>query len=128
MKKRFLIAGLAAAAVFATVLGLAAAITVTSDSLGAGGEKVDTCDDDVSVSYVTAFQGGVFKVTDVTVSGIDATKCNGKTLTVQLTTGSGTPISGATGSVTINNSSHTITLTTPAPASQVEDVHIVITG
>jgi ABC-type phosphate transport system substrate-binding protein len=127
MKKRFLIAGLAAAAVFATVLGLAAAITVTSDSLGAGGDTVDTCDDDVSVSYVTAFQGGVFKVTGVTVSGI-ADECNGKTLTVQLTTGSGTPISGATGSVTINNSSHTITLTTPAPASQVDDVHIVITG
>jgi uncharacterized RDD family membrane protein YckC len=74
MKKRFLIAGLAAAAVFATVLGVAASLTVNSGALGAGGTSVSSCDTvGVNTSYMVTWTGSPpgFRVTGVTVSDID---------------------------------------------------------
>ncbi len=134
MNKRFLIAGLAAAAVFASVLGLAATIAVTSDTLGAGGTTVSSCDTAVSVSYVTKFVGGAspkFVVDKVVVKGLDDS-CVGKTLTVQLTgTGGsalGNPESKLLTAGDIPNATVEFPDANEQDASLVQDVHIVITG
>lgn len=131
MKKRLLIALLAGGAVFATVFGVAASLNVTSDSLGAGGADVSACDSDgVNVSYTVAWDDTDkrFEVTQVKVSDIDQ-GCSGQELTVQLTGSGGAALSGATGSTTIGASgSETVNLSTHPAASDVYDVHVVITG
>jgi hypothetical protein len=129
MKKRLLIALLAGGAVFATVFGVAASLTVNSDTLGAGSDAVASCDDNVDVSYTVAWDDTDkrFEVTQVKVSNIDQ-GCSGQELTVQLTGSGGAALSGATGSTPIGGTSATVNIGTPPAASAVEDVHVVITG
>ena len=133
MKKRLLIALLAGGAVFATVFGVAASLNVTSDTLGAGGAQVGSCDGDgVHVSYTTKYVANTgFVVDKVTVTGID-NACAGKSLTVQLTGASGAPL-GNSETVSVPSAPVTsVTVDFPAsneqPAASVMDVHVVITG
>jgi hypothetical protein len=59
-------------------------------SLGAGYTTATTCDDAVTVSAVQSYQGSIFKVETITVSGVDSASCGGKTLSLVSVIG-GTP-------------------------------------
>ncbi len=129
MKKRFLIAAIAAAAVFATVLGVAASITVNSDNLGAGGDEVASCDGSVGTSYVLKYVNDTgFVVDKVVVTGISEA-CNGQQLTVVLTKDGDqlaletVPLSGLSGPST--NVTVEFDPTEPK-AEDVDDVHVAI--
>lgn len=69
-------------------LGLASAaqLNVNPTSIGAGTQVVGSCDDVVDVAFSNSFSVAAkgFAVTQVTVSGIDDTKCAGQTLKLQL--------------------------------------------
>jgi hypothetical protein len=133
MRRTALIAGLVSLAVFATVLGVAASLTVNTATLGAGDSTVSSCDPNVNVSYTVAFTGSppAYRVTQVTVSNID-TACAGKQIKVTLTKDGSSlvELTGTLDSPNFNNNS--ITFSVPADnqpkASEVNDVHVVITG
>ena len=85
--KRMAVALAVAAIVFGSVFAVAASLGVTSDTLGAGGASVVSCDTDgVTTSYSTVYDASIpgYKVTTVTVNGIDGTACLGKTMKVTL--------------------------------------------
>jgi hypothetical protein len=130
MKKRFLIAGIAAAAVFATVLGVAASITVTSDNLGAGGASVSSCDSNVGTSYVLRYDPTPtpgFVVDKVVVTGVDSS-CANQQLTVVLTGSGGSSLASQATPVPSGGGNVTLDFATEPKASDVLDVHVAITG
>jgi hypothetical protein len=86
-KKRLLIAALVGITVFATVYAVAASLTVTASSLGAGTATVSSCDTDgVATSFDTTYSASAagYKVTTVHVTGIATPGCDGKTMKVTL--------------------------------------------
>lgn len=130
MKKRVLIAVLAALIVFAGVLAMAASLGgITSATVGADDTVVASCDTDgVTAGYTTAWDATDerYEVTAVTIGGVSDT-CDGQTMSVSLTDSSGAQI-GA-GSVALPTSaatSHTVTLSTAASAEATVGLHIVI--
>jgi hypothetical protein len=66
------------------VLATTSAITLNSTntvSLGAGAAYATTCDSAITVTPLTSFISGEYKLTTISVSGIDGTPdCEGKTL------------------------------------------------
>ncbi|GBD13940.1 hypothetical protein HRbin24_01986 [bacterium HR24] len=129
MKKRFLIGGIAAAAVFATVLGVAASLNVTSEGLGAGSASVQSCDTDgVTTSYTVAWDNtdNRFEVTGVTVSGIHTNNCNGYNVQIALLGTSNTVLATA-GPQTVSGASVNFnSLSNPPAASDVDKVQVTI--
>jgi hypothetical protein len=94
--------------------------TVTSGSLGSASSVVASCDTDgVSLSYVTQFTGGAYRVTSVTVSGVNAA-CDKQTGSVTLldkngnTLGSGSTTADATGSFSVSLSADAAAVTSAA--------------
>lgn len=109
----------------------AASLNVDGGVVQAGSGTVGQCDTDgVSVGHHVKYDNTVndFVVDFVTVSGINSA-CSGKTLAVQLTHG-GNAIPGASGTQAIPSSGGpfqvTVTLSTPAKAADVDDVHVAI--
>jgi len=107
-RRRYVIAGLAAVAVFGSVAASAATLGgVTSGSLGADVTTVAACDTDgVTLAYTTAFAAGGYQVTSVTVSGINAA-CTGQNLRLALT-----DTAGATGATLFSSASQAVAGTT----------------
>ena len=86
-RKRFIIASLVGIMVFAIVFAVAASLTVTSSSLGAGTGTVASCDTNgVATSFDTAYSASAagYKVTTVHVTGIATPGCDGLTMKVTL--------------------------------------------
>lgn len=105
-RTRLLAAIIAGVTVFATVFAVAASLTVTSSTLGAGTGTVASCDTDgVSTSYTVAYTAaaGGYTIGNVSVDGIATTGCDGKTLKVTLV-----------GSGDASLAEQTVTLGTPA--------------
>ena len=129
--KRKILAFIAALAVFASVLGMAASLGgVSSASLGADSTVVASCDSDgVSTSYTTSYDGtaGEYVVTAVTVAGISNT-CDGSSIGVTLTNGSGTSLGAGSTTIPTNagSTSVTVTLSTAGSAENAANVHVVI--
>ncbi|HVM18250.1 MAG TPA: hypothetical protein VM290_11770 [Gaiellaceae bacterium] len=119
-----------AGVVFSSAFAFAATLAVGSQSLSAGSAAVGSCDaDGVSVSYTTAYDAALpgYKVTAVTVSGIDATNCANRALKVDLVNAANVSI--GSGTATVNASSLNVSITTgTANAAQVATVHAVIAG
>lgn len=99
-RRRYLIAGLAAIAVFGSVAASAATLGgVTSDSLGADVTTVASCNTthSINLSYATSFAAGTsttpgfYKVDSVTVNGINPA-CIGKNLQLSLTDTNGAAV------------------------------------
>lgn len=126
----------------AALWATAATLTVNGGVVQAGGTTVDRCDTDgIAISYTVQFlttpPPAEFKVTTVTISGIDK-NCNKSTLMLQLTgpNGAGLLTSPITIQVEKNQSPCTggppdpftcpITLTPPLSAAAVSDVHVVL--
>ena len=131
-RRRYLIAGLAAIAVFGSVAASAATLGgVTADSLGADVTTVAACDNNgVGLSYATSFAAGAYQVTAVTVTGI-APGCNGKNLRVTLTDSSGASVfSSASQAVSVPGTadgSATVSLgSSPVSASAVSGAAVII--
>ncbi len=86
-RTRLLAAIIAGVTVFATVFAVAASLSVTSPTLGAGTATVASCDTDgVTTSYTvtyTAAAGG-YTVGNVTVTGIATPGCDGRTMKITL--------------------------------------------
>jgi len=99
------------AAGLAAVGAWAASVTVSSSSLGAGATTIAACQTSgtLTSSYTTSDTGNGYQIISVTVSGVDATHCNAKTLSV--TVSDGTANNLGTGSAAITTpTSYTITL------------------
>jgi hypothetical protein len=123
---------------FALLIGLAAfgLVGAAAASLGGlGGQKlgadasvVASCDTDgVNLAYTNAYDpaSGVYRVTGVTVSGIDAA-CAGETLSVTLKDSGGASL--GTGSGTVAGASLAVTLAPTASANAVVGAAVVISG
>jgi hypothetical protein len=122
-------------AVFGGIYGLAASLSVSSESLGAGNTTVASCQQTgaVAVSYTgTGYSASVpaYQVTQVTVGSIDLDNCSGKTIKVTLTGGSNASLGEQTDTVptgTGSAGSRAFTFT-GVSAAAVTGVHVLITG
>ena len=105
-RTRLLAAIIVGVTVFTTVFAVAASLSVTSPTLGAGTATVASCDTDgVTTSYTVAYSAtaGGYTVANVSVSGIATPGCDGKTMKVTLV-----------GSADASLGEQTVTLATPA--------------
>lgn len=131
-KKRWLVAGIAAATLAGGAYAFADSLSVSSNSLGAGSAVVASCQSaTLTASYSTAYDATAatsgYKVTSVNLAGV-ALSCNGKSATLELTGTSGAPLASsgpvslATGDVNAFGISGVI------DAASVKGVSLVITG
>lgn len=122
-------------AVFAGVFASAASLGVSTETLGAGGTSVASCDTDgVRATYTTAYDKAVpgFKVSTITVTGI-ADTCKNLSYKIQATKTDGTALTAATGTLgafTTGTTDNSVAATPDAllKAAEVEGVYIVISG
>jgi hypothetical protein len=85
--KRLLLAVLVGATVFAMVFAVAASLSITPASLGAGTASVSSCDTNgVATSFDTTYSVAAvgYKVTTVRVTGVATPGCDGLTMKVTL--------------------------------------------
>ena len=86
-RNRIIIAVITGLTVFTTVFAVAASLSVTASTLGAGTGTVASCDTNgVTTSFDTAYSAAVagYEVTTVHVSGIATPGCDGLTMKVTL--------------------------------------------
>jgi hypothetical protein len=101
----------------------AAALTMTTDSLAAGGSTIASCDPDgVDVSYTLSGDS----VTQMTVQGI-APGCGGGELSATLVDTSENAV-GEGGPQTVTGSSETLSISPQPDSLDVAAVHVVIVG
>jgi hypothetical protein len=130
--KRALVGAGVATAVFGGVYGLAASLSVNSDSLGAGSSAVAACQaGTVSVGYTSTYSAAVpgYQATNVTLGNLDTTAggCGGKAVKVTLTGAANGSLGEYTG--TVPSSGSTMSLAASGiSASSVTGVHVVIAG
>ena len=131
MKKRVTVSIAAGLAVFAGVFAMASSMGVTSSGqVGAGSASVSYCDGDgVSTSYTTAWDttDKRFEISSVTVSGI-ANTCDTLPVAVSLTDGSDVQLGSGSGTVPndAGSTAHTVSLSSPGPATTTTKIHVVI--
>jgi hypothetical protein len=105
-RRRALIAFIVGIMVFAIVFAVAASLSVTSSSLGAGTGTVASCDTNgVATSFDTTYDAAAvgYEVTTVHVTGIATPGCDGLTMKVTLI-----------GAGDASLAEQTVTLATPA--------------
>jgi hypothetical protein len=126
-KRRRILAAVAAGAAFTGVLASAASLGgITAQSLGADVTTVASCDPNgVTLAYTTAYSGGVYKVTGVTVAGI-AAGCNTFGIKVTLGDASNTSLGEATG--VVGGTSVVLAFGTPISANPVTNAAVIISG
>lgn len=123
--KRIIVALLVGGALAVTVAFAASLGGVTSGDLGAGSGPVASCDTGgVGTEYTVAFSGGSFRVTDVKVTGIDAS-CNNQTVDIELTDG-GVGVGSASGIADGSGSMGPVSVSPQPVAENVDDVHVAI--
>ncbi len=132
--KRAVIAIALAAIIGTGIYGLAASLTVTSDTLGAGSATVAACQTTpINVSYASTYSASQpgYQATTVTLNGIDITStpnCGGKAYKVVLTDSSNNVLGAeATGTLSTTVTTKAIAFTGVSAAS-VANVHVTITG
>lgn len=134
-RKKIFVGAVIGTAVFAGVFASAASLGVSTETLGAGGTSVASCDTDgVEATYTTAYDKAVpgYKVSTITVTGI-ADTCSNLSYKIQATTADGTALtaaSGTLGAFTTGTTDNTVAVTPAAllEAADVEGVYIVISG
>jgi hypothetical protein len=127
--KRALIAAGIAAMIFGGVYGLAASLSVSSSSLGAGTATVAGCQTTgtITTTYAPAYSASLpgYDAVDVTLGAIHA-DCLGKSYKVRLTDASNVALgSEATGSIAGTSASLTFT---GVSAASVEKIFVTIYG
>jgi hypothetical protein len=131
MKKRLTIGLVVGATVFAAVFAMAATLGITSDDLAAGDEAVGQCDDAVTTSYTTAYDGTTnnrYEIASVTVGGIDSVACDGQDIQVTVGQTGATPAFFSSATEAVAASTHTFTFTDPGrpSAALANDIHVLI--
>ena len=133
--KRVLLASLIGAIVFSSIYALAASLSVSSSSLGAGNSVVSACQaGTVNVTYAPSYGSGApagYRATTVTLNGLDTTAggCGGRTAKVTLTGPAASNASLGETTGTVPSSGTTMDLTfSGVNASDVTGVHVVIAG
>jgi len=131
-KRRTLFAAVLALTIFGAVYGFAATLNVGTNTLSAGNATVASCQvtGTPTGTYTTAYDTATaqYKVATVIVTGLDDTNCNGKAVSVTLTSASGaTNLATMTGTVP---SSGNLTLTpgSTVAAANVTGVSVAING
>jgi hypothetical protein len=129
---RIIFASVLALTIFGAVYGFAATLNVGNGVLSAGNATVASCQvtGTPTGTYTTAYDTATaaYKVGTVVVTGLDNTNCNGKSVSVTLTSGSGaTNLATLTGLVP---SSGNLTLTpgSTVSAAAVTGVSVAING
>jgi len=105
-RQRLVIAAMVGIMVFATVFAVAASLSITATSLGAGTATVASCDTNgVTTSFETTYSATAagYQVTTVHVAGIATPGCDGLTMKVTLI-----------GAADASLAERTVTLATPA--------------
>jgi hypothetical protein len=131
--KRFLIAIAVSATVFGGIYGLAASLSVTSSTLGAGTVAVAACQSTaINVTYTPTYDATAtagYDATTVTLNGLDtaANKCGSKSFKVTLTGASDASLSEEVGTLPSTGTTHGITFTNVSAAA-VTGVHVTIYG
>jgi hypothetical protein len=137
VKKRLLTALLVATGVFGAVVGLAASLDVTTDQLGSGTEVVSSCDTIVNTAYTYDQDGGISAVTveDIVDGSLvqGSGPCDGETVFVELLDGTAAVIGtgdavSAGDALDIADDDVLVTLDAAAPAEDVAEVRVTITG
>ena len=125
--KRSLLALLAGVVVFGAVLGLAASLNLTTDTLGAGNAVVASCQaTPLNTSYTTTYVAGQpgYQVTTVTVSGL-AAGCENKAYKLTLSGAANASLGEQTGTTP---ATATFTAVFTVNAASVTGVSLVISG
>ncbi len=127
--RKSLAVALAIVGVAGLSMASAAQLNITSDPVAAGVTTVGTCQGvpPVTVAYTTAFTSGVYNVTGVTVSAINA-GCSGHNLELTLMSDPTTAIPGGTVAPTaITGVSQTFNLSgSGVSAASVTNIAVVI--
>ena len=126
--RRWIVIGAAGVMAFTIVWAAAASLTVTSPTLGASTASVSACDaNGVTTAYTTSYDNADarYEVTTVTVSGVDDTNCNGKTISVALTQ-SGTSVGTGSAAVSGGTTSYAIAVAASPSAAVVDGVAVAI--
>jgi hypothetical protein len=131
-KRKTLFAAVLALTIFGAVYGFAATLNVGANTLSAGNASVASCQQTGTPTgtYTTAYDTATaqYKVASVIVTGLDNTNCNGKSVSVTLTSALGaTNLATMTGTVP---SSGNLTLTpgSTVAAANVTGVSVAING
>jgi hypothetical protein len=129
---KVIFASVLALTIFGAVYGFAATLNVGNGVLSAGNASVASCQQTGTPTgtYTTAYDttSAQYKVATVVVTGLDNTNCNGKSVSVTLTSASGaTNLATLTGTVP---SSGNLTLTPGATvsAAAVTGISVAING
>jgi len=111
-------------------LAAAATLSVNSATVQAGVSVFTDCQPaatPITVGYTTAYSASTYKVTDVTLSGVDAA-CAGKAVRVTLTGTAGVSLGELTGNAATGAATDLSALVTPVEASTILGVAVVING
>ena len=129
--KRLLIALVLAGIVFAGVLGLAASLNVSSNTLGAGSASVAACQSGtLTASYATSYSSTLpgYQVGVVTVSGLQS-GCYTKSFRVLLSNSSNTSLGEVTGTTPSSGTTFTADFTSSnVSAANVANINVTIAG
>lgn len=127
--KRYVLATLAAGLVFAVAYGFAAALSLTTTTLGAKTTAVAACQSGTfSAAYTPAYASTIpgYDPGTVTVSGLTSA-CYSMPFRITLSNGSGTSLGEVTGTTPSSGTTFTASFTT-VDASQVANISLVISG
>lgn len=127
MKRILIAAGAGVAAVSAVTASAASLGGVTASSLGADSAIVASCDTDgIGVDYAVTYSAGVYKVTDVKLSGVNAA-CNSLKYSVSLADGTNASLVNASGTLSVTAGAASLAVT-PVSANSVQLGSLVISG
>jgi hypothetical protein len=129
--KRYIVALIAGATVFAAAFGVAATLGVSGGTIQAGVDSTLYCDNDgVQVLGWTLEAGSPSQpagVYGVRIGGIDA-DCFTNSLFVRVSDGDGNLIGPEFGLETISSSTVTVPFSPPLDPALIEDLHVYIEG
>jgi hypothetical protein len=132
IKRKTLFALVLALTIFGAVYGFAATLNVGANTLSAGNASVASCQQTGTPTgtYTIAYDttSAAYKISSVVVTGLDATNCSGKTVSVQLTNTAGTTLVGTQMTGTVSGTSLTLTPASTIAASAVGGVAVAING
>ena len=129
MKKKLAVTLALGATIFGGVYGLAASLSLTSDSLGAGQSVVAACQSTaMRATYLSSYSATTpgYDTTTVRITGLTST-CYGKAYSVTVTDASNASLAQATGTTPSTGTSFDVTLTNDSAAS-IGGVAMVISG
>jgi hypothetical protein len=130
---RIIFASVLALTIFGAVYGFAATLNVGTNTLSAGNATVASCQvtGTPTGTYTTSYDTttAAYKVGSVVVTGLDNTNCNGKSVSVTLTSASGATILGSSMTGTVPASGNlTLTPGSTISAASVTGVSVAING